>query len=63
LQEICTAGSAWGDEHKKLCRFGEGTAVKAADNSEAPLRLPLRGSSLPATECTTKGCWRGWGSG
>ena len=31
LREICTAGSARGDEPKKLCRLGEGTAAKAAD--------------------------------
>lgn len=68
MREICTAGSAWGDEHKKLCRLGEGTATKVTDNSEAPQRLPFRGSSLPATLWTTDtygrfssaGCAMGW---
>jgi len=29
LQEICTAGSDWGDEHKKPCRLGEVAGAKA----------------------------------
>ena len=31
MQEICTAGSERGNERKRLCRFGEGTAAKAAE--------------------------------
>src|SRR5215831_9805470 len=31
-------GSERGDEHKKPCSLGEGTASKEADNSEAPQR-------------------------
>jgi hypothetical protein len=38
VQEICTLGSAWGDEFKKPRSLGEGTGVKASDNSEAPQR-------------------------
>jgi hypothetical protein len=50
VQEICTLGSAWGDEFKKPRSLGEGTGAKASDNSEAPQRLPLQGSSLPSPE-------------
>jgi short-subunit dehydrogenase len=38
VQEICTLGSAWGDEFKKPRSLGEGTGAKASDNSEAPQR-------------------------
>ena len=38
MQEICTLGSAWGDESKKPRSLGEGTGAKAPDNSEAPQR-------------------------
>ena len=38
MQEICTLGSAWGDEFKKPRSLGEGTGAKASDNSEAPQR-------------------------
>src|ERR1700752_2794646 len=38
VQEICTLGSAWGDEFKKPRSLGEGTGAKASDNSEAPKR-------------------------
>ena len=38
MQEICTLGSAWGDEFKKPRALGEGTGAKASDNSEAPQR-------------------------
>jgi hypothetical protein len=34
VQEICTLGSAWGDEFKKPRSLGEGTGAKASDNSE-----------------------------
>jgi hypothetical protein len=37
-RQICTLGSAWGDEFKKPRSFGEGTGAKASDNSEAPQR-------------------------
>ena len=30
VREICTPGSAWGDEFKKPCRLGEGTGAKAS---------------------------------
>jgi hypothetical protein len=30
VREICTPGSAWGGEFKKLCRLGEGTDVKTS---------------------------------
>jgi hypothetical protein len=30
LREICTAGSEWGDGHKRRSRLGEGTAPKGA---------------------------------
>jgi len=38
VQEICTLGSAWGDEFKRPRSLGEGTGAKASDNSEAPQR-------------------------
>ena len=38
MREIRTLGSAWGDELKKPRSLGEGTGVKASDNSEAPQR-------------------------
>src|SRR6201984_765222 len=38
VREICTLGSAWGDEFKKPRSLGEGTGAKASDNSEAPQR-------------------------
>lgn len=38
VREICTLGSAWGDEYKKLSSLGVGTAAKASENSEAPQR-------------------------
>ena len=38
MREICTLGSAWGDEFKKPRSLGEGTGAKASDNSEAPQR-------------------------
>jgi len=38
VREICTLGSAWGDEFKKQRSLGEGTGAKASDNSEAPQR-------------------------
>ena len=31
LREIRTAGSEWGDGHKKLCQLGEGTVTKVAE--------------------------------
>jgi hypothetical protein len=27
VREICTPGSAWGDEHKALCRLGDGNGL------------------------------------
>ena len=38
MREICTLGSAWGDEFKRPRSLGEGTGAKASDNSEAPQR-------------------------
>ena len=38
MREICTLGSAWGDEFKKPRSLGEGTGAKASDTSEAPQR-------------------------
>ena len=49
MQEICTLGSAWGDEFKKPRSLGEGTGAKASDNSEAPQRA-TEGSSLASCE-------------
>ena len=37
-RQICTLGSAWGDEFKRPRSLGEGTGAKASDNSEAPQR-------------------------
>lgn len=52
LREICTAGSERGNESKKICRLGEGTAMKMAENSEAPQRLKIQGSFLPHEVCS-----------
>jgi hypothetical protein len=50
LQEICTAGSARGDELEKLCRLGEGTASKGADQQRGSAKAKgFEGSSLPTT--------------
>jgi hypothetical protein len=38
VQEICTLGSAWGDEFKKPRSLGEALARKRQINSEAPQR-------------------------
>ena len=56
LREIRTAGSARGDESKKLRRLGEGTAAKAADQQRGSAKATgFEGSSLPTTRSTTSG--------
>jgi hypothetical protein len=53
LREIRTAGSARGDESKKLRRLGEGTAAKAADQQRGSAKATgFEGSSLPITPWT-----------
>ena len=57
LREIRTAGSARGDESKKLRRFGEGTGAKAADQQRGSAKATgFEGSSLPTTPSTTSAC-------
>ena len=56
MREIRTAGSARGDESKKLCRFGEGTAAKAADQQRGSAKATgFEDSSLPTTRSITSG--------
>jgi hypothetical protein len=38
VSNICTLGSAWGDEFKKPRSLGEGTGAKASGNSEVSQR-------------------------
>jgi RNA-directed DNA polymerase len=47
VQEICTPGSKWGDEHKESCRLGEATVSKEIDRqgsakATAPRLVPTR---------------------
>ena len=49
MREICTAGSDWGDEIKRLRLLGEGTDAKAADTARLRNGYQLRDSSLPTT--------------
>ena len=59
LREIRTAGSARGDESKKLRRLGEGTAAKAADQQRGSAKATgFEGSSLPTTRSITSDCAR-----
>lgn len=56
MQEICTAGSARGDEFVKLRRLGEGTAAKAAEQPRGSAKaIGFEGSSLPTIRSTTGG--------
>ena len=48
VREICTPGSAWGDEFKRPCLLGEGTGAKAQTTARLRKGLPLQGSSLPS---------------
>lgn len=57
MQEICTAGSARGDELEKLCRLGEGTAAKAAEQQRGSAKATgFKSSSLPTTRSTMASC-------
>src|ERR1019366_4447062 len=45
VQEICTPGSKWGDEHKGSCRLGQATVSKEA--ALARLRKGYRSKACP----------------